>query len=79
MLTNTPDWRTAPQWACYMAQDLNGGWWWYECRPTPSPSGGWMSSQPGSRIQRCETANPDWRQTIQSRPVAVWTYREDVQ
>lgn len=75
MLTPLPDWRTAPQWACYMAQDPHGGWWWYECRPTPSPSGGWMSSQPGTRIQRADAA-PDWRQSIQTRPTAAWSYTE---
>ena len=76
MLT-TPDWQTAPQWACYAAQDPHGGWWWYECRPTPSPSGGWMASQHGTRLQRADAA-PEWRKSIQSRPVTAWSYREDV-
>lgn len=75
MLTPVPDWRTAPQWACYAAQDPNGGWWWYECRPTPSPSGGWMASQHGTRLQRADAAH-DWLRSIQIRPTTAWSYTE---
>lgn len=78
MLTPTPDWRIAPPWACYVAQDPSGCWWWYECRPVAGESGNWHTSQLGTRIQRA-AVQPNWRNTLQSRPVAVWTYPEDVE
>lgn len=68
MLTPTPDWRTAPPWACYAAQDPNGGWWWYECLPTPGPSGHWHTGELGTRLERCTGVQPDWRDTLTVRP-----------
>lgn len=29
-----PDWKDAPEWANYLAQDECGAWWWYECEPS---------------------------------------------
>lgn len=28
-----PDWKDAPEWATYLAQDKDRGWWWYEKQP----------------------------------------------
>lgn len=28
-----PDWKTAPDWANYLAMDEDGGWTWFEDRP----------------------------------------------
>jgi hypothetical protein len=30
-----PDWRGAPVWANFLAQDGDGEWYWFECRPVP--------------------------------------------
>jgi hypothetical protein len=35
-LDNKPDWKDAPDWANHLAQDGNGGWWWYKNKPEPS-------------------------------------------
>lgn len=29
-----PDWKDAPDWAMWLAQDTNGDWYWYEIEPT---------------------------------------------
>ncbi len=28
-----PDWKDAPEWAMWVAQDLSGKWFWYESEP----------------------------------------------
>ena len=28
-----PDWKDAPSWANFRAQDDNGEWYWFECKP----------------------------------------------
>ena len=38
-----PDWKDAPKWAKWVSQDTDGGWWWYECKPTWYVSD-WFSS-----------------------------------
>lgn len=37
-----PDWKDAPDWAMWLAQDPNGGWFFYECQPVISAVGPWM-------------------------------------
>jgi hypothetical protein len=32
-LENRPDWKDAPNWANYLAQDKDGSWWWYGNNP----------------------------------------------
>jgi len=34
-----PDWKNAPEWAEWLAQDLNGWWYWYEYKPSVANSG----------------------------------------
>lgn len=28
-----PEWKDAPLWAMYLAQDADGEWYWFECEP----------------------------------------------
>lgn len=28
-----PDWKDAPEWAMWLAQDCNGDWYWFEEKP----------------------------------------------
>ena len=32
-MSNKPDWTEAPEWAEWMASDVDGGWWWYQNKP----------------------------------------------
>lgn len=32
-----PDWKNAPSWALWLAQDKSGDWYWYASRPEPAP------------------------------------------
>lgn len=60
-----PDWKDAPEWALYLAQDDDGDWYWYARDPVKdvfrwSPNGG-----------QCELASIDesgWGESKESRP-----------
>jgi len=30
-----PEWKDAPKWANWLAQDANGDWYWYKEKPEP--------------------------------------------
>lgn len=30
---NKPDWKDAPEWAEWLAQDADGAWWWFQNEP----------------------------------------------
>ena len=60
-----PDWKTAPSWAQYLAQDPNGGWWWFEVAPRPA-SMGWIVCQLGTRCERA-TIPGEWRKSLTVR------------
>lgn len=30
---NKPDWKDAPKWARWLAQNMSGTWYWYEEKP----------------------------------------------
>lgn len=59
-----PSWDKAPEWANWVARDLNGEWWWYEDKPI-ARSDAFMAS-----TGRCESANLTtvWDEVLESRP-----------
>lgn len=60
-----PDWKTAPDWANYLAMDADGDWYWYENKPEP-----WHDSAWSSKSGRFDIAaeREDWQQTLEVRP-----------
>jgi len=46
-----PDWKDAPAWAEYMAQDGNGIWNWFSHKPKWIEGCEYWSAGPGTRIQ----------------------------
>jgi hypothetical protein len=63
-LDGKPDWKDAPDWANYLAKDVNGSWWWYEKKPKAEGSL-WMKEK-GSDQSNVICKN--WRKTLESRP-----------
>ncbi len=58
-----PAWKDAPEWANWLAMDLGGRWWFYECIPVKeidcwSPHGGKME----------DASYKDWAETLEGRP-----------
>jgi len=62
-----PDWKDAPEWANYLAQDADGTWWWYESQPSPI-SDGWSPgfSRPYKPYDPPRLNN--WSSTMEKRP-----------
>lgn len=64
-----PDWKDAPRWAGWLAQDKDGQWGWYEVKPAPSPfadtwywvAGEWEEAAIGEHNDR-------WNETLEPRP-----------
>lgn len=69
-----PDWKDAPEWAMWVAQDSVGGytdhyWVWFEKEPEAMQTG-WIDHSPDGRWHQTTvvaTSN-DWRNTLEPRP-----------
>ena len=42
-----PDWKDAPEWAKFLAQDKDGSWYWFEKKPFLHTHGFWILSGQG--------------------------------
>ena len=62
-----PDWRGAPGWASWLAQDEDGSWWWYEEKPRASFCV-WVPAD-SKRKRAFNPKNCDgWENTLEQRP-----------
>lgn len=62
-----PNWKNAPPWAKWLAQDGDGTWYWYEFRPEPSTTNPvWMRQQ--GVVVRADVAPSLWNETLERRP-----------
>lgn len=68
-LRNKPDWKDAPSWANYLAQDDTGEWWFYESKPTHSDLGAFDSSIGIAEEFSTGIVFGDWSDTLEERPV----------
>lgn len=62
-----PDWKDAPEWAQYLAQDYDGAWWWYEREPAVSYTMGYFFAENGGEWEEASYAS-DWDSTLEQRP-----------
>ncbi len=62
-----PNWRTAPEWANYIAMDPNGQWYWYEREPELKVDI-W-----NNRFGKAELVGEHvyWKDSLQERPIEV--------
>lgn len=64
-----PDWKDAPDWAKYLAQDRDGTWLWSEGELKPSTDGEWKAVNTFLKIQEMRPPrNAKWRKTLEKRP-----------
>lgn len=64
--TNAPDWKDAPEWAQWVAQDEDGDWYWYENKPRLFDKH-WMIDGGKTEFKFFDIHTPDWRETLQER------------
>ncbi|SIR65694.1 hypothetical protein SAMN05880558_12414 [Aeromonas sp. RU39B] len=71
-LQNKPDWKDAPDWAEWLAQDGDKGlWWYYSDMPTKTHGADlWRGevSNKFARLSRKGEVLGDWRDTLERRP-----------
>ena len=64
-----PDWKDAPLWANYLAQDKDGGWTWFSHKPKPEARWErWNYSQKGAIHTQAKLSVKNWRETLEKRP-----------
>lgn len=70
-----PDWKDAPGLANWLAQDLSGKWFWYECEPKPHFGiFCWVNQvkTPGAVdpaiLREAPVRNNQWDKTLERRP-----------
>lgn len=64
-----PDWKDAPKWANFVAQDDNGDWWWFESKPQLF-EGTWWTGRSGLRVEDSwlSTDAVDYKESLEERP-----------
>lgn len=64
-----PDWKDAPEWARFLAQDSDGEWFWYENEPRPQHghSGTW-DNHLGGKVHNATVVWFPWEKTLERRP-----------
>ena len=69
-MTNVqPDWSKAPEWARFWAMDSDGGAYWYEVEPRyDTEYACWSISTEFMGQRQGPAPDPDWSQTLRSRP-----------
>lgn len=63
---NKPDWKDAPEWANYFAQDPCGTWFWFEIKPVAK--GDWVEGYINGRIELAQHREESWNLTLEARP-----------
>ena len=64
-----PNWVTAPDWARWLGQDIDGSWWWYLVKPFADAEGffepcAMTRYRPAGNGER----NAEWQETLEHRP-----------
>ena len=58
-----PEWKDAPEWANYLAQDNDGMWYWYEFKPYTDNGDKWHYNKGKCQIASIST----WKDTLEKR------------
>lgn len=61
---NKPNWKEAPEWANYLAQDADGAWYWYEDEPKIEGNQ-WIVES--GRDDEADHSNLNWKETLEKR------------
>jgi hypothetical protein len=71
-MSNKPDWKDAPIWANWLAQDSDGQWSWWNLEPAQAKLGSWLQGDPLDAYQYLDLwfteSAEDWRETLDPRP-----------
>ena len=62
-----PNWKDAPDWAQWLAQDYTGEWYWYKEMPTQE-SDSWHNNGRWTICNIEVAPNKNWQSTLEARP-----------
>jgi hypothetical protein len=70
---NKPDWKDAPDWAQWLAQDGGGRWYWYDGKPKAIGEEFGMPESGGKALYQFKYGEVigDWRDTLEQRPYHI--------
>lgn len=60
-----PDWKDAPEWAQWLAQDKDGRWFWYQNKPALLDD---CWDLVGANYEECDPQNTEWTNTLEKKP-----------
>lgn len=63
-----PDWKDAPKWAKYLAQDKCGEWFWYQVKPIADSDFDSFRCTKGKVELADNECNETWKETLEPRP-----------
>jgi len=63
-----PDWKDAPEWANWLAQDQDAVWWWYEDKPLISNQDEQWEPKKFGNCEVVYMLSDTWKQTLEGRP-----------
>lgn len=64
-----PDWKDAPEWAKWLAQDGDGKWVWFENKPrVPAGCNDWRQGTRPGLWEYATVVNEDFKTTLERRP-----------
>ena len=64
-----PDWNNAPEWAQWVAMDVNGHWYWYRIEPDCDWTHCWSTElRKDLESAECFGGSPDWKKSLERRP-----------
>ena len=64
---NKPDWKDAPVFAKWLAQDADGRWWWHSTRPMLDDDFEWYGSTKFRLAGNTEN-HDSFRDSLEARP-----------
>lgn len=64
-MPNKPDWKDAPEWANWYAEDHSGEKYFYECEPTPDSEIKCFRISSG---RFAKIVNDEWINSLEQRP-----------
>lgn len=67
MDADKPDWKDAPDWAGWLAQDASGAWWWYELEPFIDGDG-WFYEEGEAELARYGQCDFPYDGSLEPRP-----------
>ena len=61
-----PEWKDAPEWAQWLAQDESGVWYWYEMKPDIFDD--FWDNRTGLYLLATPSSEGRWQETLEQRP-----------